>query len=586
MAPKDELKLGVNAIQVLRKRYLLRDEKGKVTETPSELFWRVAKTMAKPEKDKKKWENRFYELMANREFMPNTPAMINAGARLHQLSACFVVDIQDSLESIDHALDATAKIHQTGGGTGFSFSNLRPKDDVVKSTGGKASGPISFMKIFNQLTETMRQGGVRRGANMGILNVDHPDILEFIHIKEDPNEMRNFNLSVAVTDKFMKAVEKSQEYNLINPRTKKAVQKLNAQKVFDLITHNAWQTGDPGMVFMDEINRKNPTKHIGKIESTNPCGEVPLHPWESCNLGSINLSQFVMDKEIEWEKLKNAVRDSVRFLDNMIDVNKFPLPEIKKATLQNRRIGLGVMGFAEMLILLGIPYNSNEALKTADKLMKFIEKEAVKMSSELGRERGSFPNFKGSMWQKKYRTMRNATSIVIAPTGTISIVAGCSSGIEPLFAVSFVRNVMEGDLLIESNRIFEEIAKKKGLFSEKLLMKIAKTGSVQGLKEIPKNLQKLFVTALEISPEYHVKMQAVFQKYTHGAVSKTINLPEDVTVNEVRKAYMLAWKLKCKGITIYRYGSKPDQVLTVGPVTADSEFAGGCPAGVCAETTT
>jgi ribonucleoside-diphosphate reductase alpha chain len=442
------------------------------------------------------------------------------------------------------------------------------------------------MKIFNQLTETMRQGGVRRGANMGILSVDHPDILEFIRMKEDPNVMKNFNVSIAVTGKFMKAVEKNEDYNLINPRTKKAVKKLNAREVFNLITQQAWQTGDPGMVFMDEINRKNSTKHIGKIESTNPCGEVPLHPWESCNLGSINLSQFVTDGEVEWEKLSNAVRDSVRFLDNMIDVNKYPLPEIKKATLANRRIGLGVMGFAEMLILLGIPYNSNKALKTADKLMKFIEKEAVKMSSELGRGRGSFPNFKGSMWQKKYRAMRNATSIVIAPTGTISIIAGCSSGIEPLFAVSFVRHVMEGTRLIESNRIFDEIAKEKGFFSEKLLMKIAKTGSIQGMKEIPKNLQKLFVTALQISPEYHVKMQAVFQKHTHGAVSKTINLPEDVTVDEVRKAYKLAWKLKCKGITIYRYGSKPDQVLTVGPVTADSEFAGGCPAGVCAETTT
>jgi len=589
---KDDLKLGVNAIQVLRKRYLLRDKNGKVIETPSELFRRVARTIASAEKkENKKWENRFYELMTSRQFMPNTPCLMNAGARLHQLSACFVVEIQDSVKSIDHALDATAIIHQTGGGTGFSFSNLRPKDDRVASTGGRASGPISFMKIFDQLTETMRQGGVRRGANMGILRVDHPDILEFIRLKENPQTLRNFNLSVSVTDKFMKAVEKKEDYYLINPRTGKAHGKLNAREVFDLIAREAWQTGDPGVIFSDEVNRKNPTKHIGLIESTNPCGEVPLHSWESCNLGSLNLSLFTDNGSIDWGKLKSAVRDSVRFLDNMIDVNHFPLSEVKIATLKNRRVGLGVMGLAEMLILLGIPYNSNKALKTADKLIRFIEDEALNMSEGLGKERGSFTNFKGSLWQKKgFRHMRNATTIVIAPTGTISIIAGCSSGIEPLFAVSFVRNVMEGEKMIESNQIFAEIAKQKGFFSNALLMSIAKTGSVQGFKEIPKTVKKLFVTAHEISPEWHVKMQAVFQKHTHGAVSKTINLPKDASIEDVRKAYLLAWKLKCKGITVYRYGSKAEQVLSFGdknqPVTVESEFAGGCPAGVCSQTTT
>lgn len=486
----DDLKLGINAIKVLERRYLLRDKKGNVKETPSELFRRVAQTVAEVEKkygvsskQVKNWEERFYSLMVGREFLPNTPCLINAGARLKQLSACFVVDIQDSVDSIFKALSITAKIHQTGGGTGFSFSKIRPKGDIVNSTGGKASGPVSFMKIFDEMTNTMKQGGVRRGANMAVLRVDHPDILEFVTMKADESVMKNFNVSVAVTDAFMKAVQGNKEYDLINPHNGKKVKRLSAREVFNIITTYAWRTGDPGMIFVDEINRKNPTKHLGDIEATNPCGEVPLHPWESCNLASINLSKFVDGEltkgKINWETLREAVRDGVRFLDNMIDISKFPAKEIEKAVYNNRRVGLGVMGFAEALILLGIPYNSQKALEIAEKIAKFIEKESLEMSSELGKKRGSFPNFKGSLWYKKghkkgYKNMRNATTTVIAPTGTISIIAGCSSGIEPLFAVTFVRNVMEGKKLIESNRIFEKISEKGGFYSQDLLIQISK----------------------------------------------------------------------------------------------------------------
>ncbi|MBI5422204.1 adenosylcobalamin-dependent ribonucleoside-diphosphate reductase, partial [Candidatus Peregrinibacteria bacterium] len=445
-----------NAIHVLERRYLLRDNHGKLTETPAQLFRRVAKTMAAVEKKRGAsprqalvLENRFYSMMASLDFLPNTPCLMNAGARLHQLSACFVVDIQDNLSSIFYALSATAKIHQTGGGTGFSFSNLRPKGDRVASTGGKASGPLSFMRIFDSLTDTMKQGGMRRGANMGILRVDHPDIVDFIRMKEYPNSMRNFNLSVSVTDAFMEAERSKKEYLLLHPHSQKPAQKINAREVFDLITAHAWKTGDPGLIFADEINRRNPTKHLGPIEATNPCGEVPLHPWESCNLGSLNLAHFVsgpITRAIpDWKKLKQAVRDAVRFLDNMIDASEYPLEEIREKTLANRRIGLGVMGFAEALIWMGIPYGSKAALAMGNKLMKYIEKESVAMSRELGKARGSFPNFKGSAWHKRgYTAMRNATTTAIAPTGTLSIIAGCSSGVEPLFAVSFVRTIMEG----------------------------------------------------------------------------------------------------------------------------------------------
>jgi len=588
--------LGVNTIQVLQRRYLLRNEKDQIIETPTDLFRRVAKAIALaelnygPKVDVKKIEDEFFTAMSNLEFLPNTPTLMNAGTRIGQLAACFVVPIEDSLTGIFEAAKWTALIHQTGGGTGFSFSKLRPRGDLVKSIDGKASGPITFMTIFDRTTDVIKQGGKRRGANMGILSVDHPDILDFIQCKNKEGFLSNFNISVAVTDKFMKKVEKNQDYDLINPRTGQVTQRLNARKVFDLIVYNAWKTGDPGLVFIDEINRHNPTPKIGAIEATNPCGEMPLLYWESCNLGSINLSKIIRDKKIDWVKLKKLIHLGVRFLDNVIDVNKYPIQQIEKITKSNRKIGLGVMGFAEALIQLGIPYDSNDAVSLAERLMKFIKKEGHAASQKLGQDRGNFANFEQSIWKTKmhYKNMRNATVTTIAPTGTISIIAGCSSGIEPLFAVSYVRNVMEGTKLYETNKYFEEIAKKKGFYSKKLIEEISRTGTIQHIKSIPKEIRRIFVTAHDISPPWHVRMQAAFQKYTDNAVSKTINLSQDAKQNDVRDVYVLAHKLKCKGITVYRYGSKPNQVLSFGQktrqgvkVVADSEFSGGCIGTVC-----
>jgi len=562
------VKLTNNAMKVLEKRYLRKDEKGKVIETPDEMFKRVAHNIALADEnyggDVNKTEKEFYEIMSNLYFLPNSPTLMNAGTSIQQLSACFVLPVEDSMDKIFETLKHTALIHQSGGGTGFSFSKIRPKGDIVKSTGGIASGPVSFMKVFNSATDVIKQGGRRRGANMGILRVDHPDIMEFITCKEDPKELTNFNISVAVTDEFMEKAMKGEEYDLINPRTKKPVKKLNAAEVFNKIVEEAWKSGEPGLVFIDEINRHNPTPHIGQIEATNPCGEQPLLPYESCNLGSINLARFVKNGEIDWKKLKDVTWKAVHFLDNVIDMNKYPIPQIKKMTLANRKIGLGVMGFADMLIQLNIPYDSNEALELGEKIMSFIQKEAKQASIELGKERGSFPNFKGSIYDGKYEAMRNATVTTIAPTGSISIIAGCSSGIEPLFAISFVRNVLdEEDRLYEINPYFEKIAKEMGFFSQELMRKIAdNNGSVQGIEEVPEEVQRIFVTALDISPEWHVRMQAAFQKYVDNATSKTINLRQDATVEDVKKAYMLAYQLKCKGITVYRYGSRPEQVIS------------------------
>jgi len=581
-------KLTYNALTVLERRYLLRDENGKIIETPGQLFRRVAKAIASAEAkyggNVRKSEEEFYRLMSSLEFLPNSPTLFNAGAPLRQLSACFVLPVEDSLEAIFKSVRDMAMIEQSGGGVGFSFSRLRPEGDVVRSTGGVASGPVSFMRIFDTATDVIKAGGKRRGALMGILNVDHPDIVRFITAKQTPGFLSNFNISVAVTDKFMEAVHKNKEYELINPRNKKVVRKLHAKFIWDLIIENAWKTGDPGVIFIDEINRKNPTAHRGLIESTNPCGEQPLHPYESCNLGSINLTKMIKGKDIDWNKLERTVKLAIRFLDDVIDANKHPIPEIEKMVSSNRRIGLGLMGFADMLILLGIPYDSEKAIKLAEKIMAFIYKVSHETSQQLGKERGSFPNFKGSLWQKKgYRSMRNATTTTIAPTGTLSIIAGVSSGIEPLFAVSFVRNVLEGRHLLESNWIFEKMSKEKGLYSANLMMKIAKNGSVQKIKEVPADLRRLFVTALDIKSEWHVRMQAAFQRYTDNAVSKTINFPADATVADVKKAYELAYKLKCKGITIYRYGSKPEQVLYIGDnmMHAEAEYSGGCPTSVC-----
>ncbi|MEM1530028.1 MAG: vitamin B12-dependent ribonucleotide reductase, partial [Candidatus Bathyarchaeia archaeon] len=545
----DDLKLSLNAISVLERRYLLKDESGRVIETPSQMFRRVAKAIAKVDAlyDKsanvEAVEEEFYRVMANLEFLPNSPTLMNAGTDIGQLSACFVLPVGDSIEEIFDALKYMALIHKSGGGTGFSFSRLRPRGDVVKSTMGVASGPVSFMRIFDVATEVIKQGGKRRGANMGILRVDHPDIIEFITAKEKEGVLTNFNISVGATDEFMEAVENDEYYSLVNPRNGAVVKRLKARAVFDLIATAAWKTGDPGLVFLDEINRRNPTPHVGVIESTNPCGEVPLLPYESCNLGSINLSRMVRDGEIDWDKLRRTIRIAVHFLDNVIDANKYPIPQIEKATKANRKIGLGVMGFAEMLIKLGIPYDSDEAIAIAEKVMSFISEEARKKSVELGEERGSFPNFPGSIWDKMgYKAMRNATVTSIAPTGTISIIAGTSSGIEPLFAVAFVRNVM-GTQLFEVNSVFEQIAKERGFYSTELISKIAKTGSVQGLSEVPPDVKRIFVTALEIAPEWHVRMQAAFQKYTDNAVSKTVNLPHEATIDDVRRIFMMAWKL-------------------------------------------
>lgn len=580
---KDDLKLGVNAMSVLKERYLLRNERG-VLETPSQMFRRVARAVAsvernygKGEKAVREIEEQFYSIMSSLDFLPNSPCLMNAGTPLGQLAACFVLPVEDSLEGIFDSVKHAAIIHQSGGGTGFSFSRLRPRGDTVKSTFGVASGPVSFMKVFNEATEVIKQGGRRRGANMSVLRVDHPDILDFIRSK-DQGGLDNFNISVAITKSFMRALYGNKEYGLVNPRDGKAVRKLKAREVFDFICASAWRTGDPGVVFIDKVNEQNPTPRIGEIEATNPCAEEPLLPYESCNLGSINLSKYVNNGKPVWERLRETVTFGVRFLDDIIDANVYPLPPIERMAKANRKVGLGVMGFAEFLIKLGIPYDSDDGVKMGEKVMGFVWKEAVKASEELAEERGNFPNFHGSLWERKgHVKMRNATLTTVAPTGTVSIIAGCSSGIEPLFAVSFVRNVMEGAKLVEVNPLFESIARERGFYSEALMMEITRTGSIQRIKGIPSDVKSLFVTALDIEPEWHVKVQAAFQKFSDSAVSKTVNLPETATVEDVKKVFMLAYKLGCKGITVYRYGSKPNQVLTIGEhVTASSEYSGGC----------
>ncbi|MGQ9543045.1 MAG: vitamin B12-dependent ribonucleotide reductase [Candidatus Bathyarchaeia archaeon] len=595
---EDELKLSVNAVNVLERRYLLKDEFGRVVETPAQMFMRVAKAIAAVDLryggGEEGLTQEFFRLMSKFNFLPNSPTLMNAGTRLGQLSACYVLPVNDSILEIFNTLRDMALIHQSGGGTGFSFSKLRPKGDFVGSTGGIASGPLSFMRIFDAATDVIKQGGRRRGANMAVLKVDHPDIIEFITAKEREGFLSNFNLSVAVTDSYMEAVENDLDFELVNPRTGKPTRKMKARTLWNLIVTSAWRTGDPGLIFIDEVNRHNPTPHLGPIESTNPCGEQPLLPNESCNLGSINLAKFVDDSSIDWDRLRDCVRKSIHFLDNVIDANKYPTSTVEKVTKGNRKIGLGVMGFADALIKMGTPYDSEEALKCGEEIMKFINDEGHKYSAELGEVRGSFPNFEGSIWPKKgFKAMRNATVTTIAPTGTISIIAGVSSGIEPLFAVAFIRNVMEGTRLTEINPEFERIARERGFYSGELISKITRTGSVRQIEEVPEDVRRLFATAFDIKPEWHVRMQAAFQKHVDNAVSKTINFPNDATPEDVEKAYWLAYKLKCKGITVYRYGSKRQQVLYIGSVmgretgrildyvSAEAEYGGGCPTPIC-----
>jgi ribonucleoside-diphosphate reductase alpha chain len=558
------------------------------------MFRRVAREVARVEaryggKESELVEEEFYRMMADLDFLPNSPTLMNAGTRLGQLSACFVLPVEDSMESIFETLKNMALVHQSGGGTGFSFSRLRPGGDIVSSTKCASSGPLSFMKVYDMATDVVKQGGRRRGANMGVLRVDHPDVMAFITAKKNPKVFRNFNLSVAITDEFMRRADKGREYSLVNPRDGSQLGKLNAKDVFRLIVTMAWNSGDPGLIFIDEVNRHNPTPELGKIESTNPCGEQPLLANESCNLGSINLARFVVgDKKIDWKRLERVVRLGVRFLDNVIDANNYPLDAVEEVTKSNRKIGLGVMGFADMLVKLKMPYNSDGAVKMAENVMKFVHDKARDESVRLGKERGSFPNFKKSRLSRKYKSLRNASVTTVAPTGTVSIIAGCSSGIEPIFGVSFVRNVMSGAQLIEMNREFEFIAKQKGFFSKELMMEIAQKGSVQGVKGVPADVRRVFVTAFDVSPEWHIRVQAGFQKHTDSAVSKAINFPATATIEDFEKAFRLAYKLKCKGITAYRYGSKEGQVLSFGDkksklryVNVDSEYAGGCPGGEC-----
>ena len=591
-----------NALKVLEKRYLKRDKNGNCIETPQDMFRRVADTIAsgdlefgKTSQNVQNLSDRFYNAITHRYFMPNSPTLMNAGRDLGQLAACFVLPIDDSLESIFETIKNTALIHQSGGGTGFSFSRLRPKNSVVRSTMGVSSGPVSFMEVFNAATEAVKQGGTRRGANMGILRVDHPDIIEFINCKSDNNKLNNFNISVAITDKFMEAYLNGKDYDLINPQNNEAVGRMDAGAVFDLIIDSAWKNGEPGIVFIDKMNKDNPTPQIGKIESTNPCGEVPLLPYEACNLGSINLGLMVKEQDgkfvVDWDLLENTVRTAMRFLDNVIVVNNYPLPQISEMVQNNRKIGLGVMGWADMLMQMGIAYNSEEGTSLATDVMSFIDYVSKTESVELAKERGCFNNFKGSVYEdsnyfsKKFTGktshkvndkmwaqldkdvqkygLRNATTTCIAPTGTISMIAGASGGIEPLFGLVFSRLIMDGTELLEVNPVFEKYMKTHGLYTENLMNKIAKSGSVAHIEELPDEVKRIFVTAHDISPYWHVKMQAAFQQFTDNAVSKTVNFIESATREDIKKTYILAYKNNLKGITVYRNNSRQFQPMNL-----------------------
>ena len=573
-------RLTSNAEVVLRRRYLAKDREGKPIEEVDQMFRRVARNLAEADRlygasdaDTSETEEEFYQAMKGMEFLPNSPTLMNAGRDLQQLSACFVLPVKDSLDSIFEMVKATALIHKSGGGTGFAFSQLRPSGDVVGSTGGIASGPVSFIRAFDTATDVVKQGGTRRGANMGILKVTHPDIMKFIHSKEDGQNLSNFNISVAVTEEFMLKTERGEDYDLINPRTGAVSDRLNAREVFNELVDMAWKTGDPGIIFLDRINRDNPNPQLGEIESTNPCGEQPLLPFESCNLGSLNLALMLKATPegavIDWERLERAIDTAVHLLDNVVDMNNYPLPEIDEMSKATRRIGLGVMGFADMLLQMGIPYASEEALETAEQVMGFIYQHTHRASAALAGQRGSFPAWEGSIYNRDgdSQPMRNSAPTTIAPTGTISIIAGCSSGVEPLFALSYVRNVMDNDRLVEGNPFFEAVAKHERLNSDDLtglMEQLAQTGSLHDIEGIPEWVKELFITSHDVTPEWHVRMQAAFQRHTDNAVSKTINFPSEASIEDISESYMLAFKEGCKGITIYRDGSKDNQVLSPG----------------------
>lgn len=596
------LNFSENAIKVLEKRYLKRDKDGNCTETPSDMFKRVAETIAKgdlnfgkSQEEVNQLSKRFYDAITHRFFMPNSPTLMNAGRELGQLAACFVLPVEDSLEGIFETIKNTALIHQSGGGTGFSFSRLRPKNSVVKSTMGVSSGPVSFMEVFNAATEAVKQGGTRRGANMGILRVDHPDIIEFINCKSDNDKLNNFNISVAITDKFMDAYLKGEDYDLVNPQNNEVVGRMCAKDVFDLIVDCAWRNGEPGVVFIDKMNADNPTPLIGAIESTNPCGEVPLLPYEACNLGSINLGLMMKEENgsmnVDWDLLEKTVRTAMRFLDNVIEVNKYPLPQISELVSNNRKIGLGVMGWADMLMKAGISYSSEDGTKLAGQVMEFIDYISKSESIELAKERGRFNNFKGSiydqpnylfnkfkgksagkisddMWAKldsdiqKYG-LRNATTTCIAPTGTISMIAGASGGVEPLFGLVFSRLIMDGTEMLEVNPIFKDYMLSHNLYSDNLMAQIAKDGSLSHVEGVPNEIKRIFVTAHDVAPYWHVKMQAAFQLHVDNAVSKTVNFVESATREDIKEVYILAYKNNLKGITVYRNNSRQFQPMNL-----------------------